>query len=38
VSLPRLLHSLAKNVPQFVDYFCEVQGIDLASERQGESV
>lgn len=33
VSLPRLLQSLAKNVPGFVDYFCEEQGIDLATER-----
>ncbi|MBI4875278.1 MAG: PIN domain-containing protein [Acidobacteria bacterium] len=32
VPLPRLLHSLAKNVPGFVDYFCEEQGIDLAGE------
>jgi len=32
VSLPRLLNSLAKNVPSFVDYFCEEQGIDLAGE------
>ncbi len=26
--LSRLLHSLARNVPQFVDYFCEEQGIE----------
>jgi hypothetical protein len=35
--LSRLLHSLAKNVPGFVDYFCEEQGIDLAVERRGTS-
>ena len=29
VSIQRLLVSLAKNVPAFVDYFCEEQGIDL---------
>ena len=28
VSLPRLLRSLSLNVPSFVDYFCEEQGID----------
>ena len=28
VSLPRLLNSLVKNVPGFVEYFCEEQGID----------
>jgi predicted nucleic acid-binding protein len=28
VSLPRLLDSLSKNVPGFVEYFCEEQGID----------
>jgi predicted nucleic acid-binding protein len=33
VSLARLLQSLAKNVPGFVEYFCEEQGIDLAAER-----
>jgi predicted nucleic acid-binding protein len=38
VSLPRLLHSLAKNVPGFVDYFCEEQGIDLAGEQRGVSL
>ena len=38
VSLPRLLHSLAKNVPGFVDYFCEEQGIDLAGEPRGSSL
>ena len=30
--LARLLRSLAKNVPQFVDYFCQEQGIDLSGE------
>jgi predicted nucleic acid-binding protein len=30
--LSRLLQSLAKNVPAFVDYFCEEQSIDLALE------
>jgi predicted nucleic acid-binding protein len=29
VSIQRLLLSLSKNVPVFVDYFCEEQGIDL---------
>jgi hypothetical protein len=38
VSLPRLLHSLAKNVPGFIDYFCEEQGIDLAGEQRGASL
>lgn len=33
VSLTRLLQALAKNVPGFVEYFCEEQGIDLAAER-----
>jgi hypothetical protein len=28
ISLPRLLNSLSKNVPGFVEYFCEEQGID----------
>ena len=28
VSLRRLLNSLSKNVPGFVEYFCEEQGID----------
>jgi hypothetical protein len=32
VPVPRLLQSLAKNVPGFVQYFCEEQGIDLAGE------
>jgi hypothetical protein len=26
--LSRLLQSLGKNVPSFVDYFCEEQGLD----------
>lgn len=38
VSLPRLLHSLARNVPGFVDYFREQQGIDLAAEQRGASL
>jgi len=38
VSLPRLLHSLARNVPGFVDYFCEQQGIDLAAGQRGASL
>jgi hypothetical protein len=37
VSLQRLLHSLSKNVPGFVEYFCEEQGIDLGSEQRGAS-
>jgi hypothetical protein len=37
VPLTRLLHSLAKNVPQFVDYFCQEQGIDLCGEAQAKS-
>ena len=37
VSLPRLLQSLSMNVPGFVDYFCEEQGIDLAGEERGAS-
>lgn len=32
VPLTRLLHSLSKNAPGFVEYFCEEQGIDLAPE------
>ena len=28
VSLPRMLNSLSKNVPGFVEYFCEEQGLD----------
>ena len=31
ISLQRLLLSLSKNVPGFVDYFCEEQGIDLSA-------
>jgi hypothetical protein len=37
VPLTSLLHSLAKNVPQFVDYFCQMQGIDLSDEAPGAS-
>jgi len=37
VSLPRLLRALAKNVPGFVEYFCEEQGIGLADEQGGAS-
>jgi hypothetical protein len=37
VSMPRLLHSLAKNAPQFVDYFREEQGVDFSGERPGAS-
>jgi len=37
VPLPRLLLSLSKNVPGFVDYFCEEQGIDLGDEHRGAS-
>jgi hypothetical protein len=37
VSLPRLLKSLSKNVPGFVEYFCEEQGIDFAGEQRGAS-
>jgi hypothetical protein len=37
VSLSRLLSSLSKNVPGFVEYFCEEQGIDLTGERRGAS-
>ena len=36
-SLQGLLHSLSKNVPGFVEYFCEEQGIDLSDERRGAS-
>jgi predicted nucleic acid-binding protein len=32
VSIQRLLLSLNKNVPGFVDYFCEEQGIDLSRQ------
>lgn len=35
VSLHRLLGSLSKNVPGFVNYFCEEQEIDLASDWSG---
>jgi predicted nucleic acid-binding protein len=34
VPLCRLLQSLAKNVPSFVDAFCEEQGIDLTREQR----
>jgi predicted nucleic acid-binding protein len=37
VSLPRLLRSLAKNAPGFVEYFCEEQEISLADEEGGAS-
>lgn len=37
VPLTHLLQSLAKNVPGFVEYFCEEQGIDLAAEQRGTS-
>ena len=37
ISLPRLLNSLSKNVPRFVEYFCDEQGIDLAGEQRGAS-
>ena len=33
ISLERLLLSLDKNVPRFVDYFREEQGIDLRTEQ-----
>ncbi len=33
VSVSRLLSNLNKNVPGFVDYFCEEQGIDLSGEQ-----
>jgi predicted nucleic acid-binding protein len=33
VPLTRLLQSLVKNVPGFVEYFREEQGIDIAAER-----
>lgn len=35
VPLPRLLGALAKNVPRFVEYFCEEQGISLPGEEGG---
>lgn len=37
VPLPRLLRALAKNVPGFVEYFCEEQGISLADVQGGTS-
>lgn len=37
VSIPHLLRALAKNVPGFVEYFCEEQGISLADEQSGAS-
>jgi hypothetical protein len=37
VSLHRLLQNLTKNVPGFVEYFCEEQGIDLTAEHRGIS-
>lgn len=37
LSLPLLLRSLAKSIPQFVAYFCEEQGIGLSSEQQGSA-
>lgn len=37
VSLPRLLSALAKNVPGFVAYFCEEQGVRLPDEQGGAS-
>jgi len=36
-SLTRLLESLGKNVPGFVEYFCKEQGIDLAAGQRGTS-
>jgi predicted nucleic acid-binding protein len=33
VPLTRLLHSLSRNVPRFVDYFCKEQGVDLSVEK-----
>ena len=30
ISFQRLLFSLRKNVPGFIDYFCEEQGMDLS--------
>ena len=35
VTLQRFLDSLSKNVPGFVRYFCEEQGIDLSCEQRG---
>jgi hypothetical protein len=37
VSLSRLLNNMNKNVPGFVEYFCEEQGIDLPGDGQGPS-
>jgi hypothetical protein len=37
VPLTRLLHSLAKNVPQFVDYFCQEQDVNLPGETPAKS-
>jgi len=37
VSLPHLLSSLSKNVPGFVEYCREEQGIDLAGEQRSGS-
>ncbi|MBI5280352.1 MAG: hypothetical protein HY858_01630 [Candidatus Solibacter usitatus] len=37
VPLQCLLYSLSKNIPGFVDYFCEEQGTDLNDERRGAS-
>lgn len=37
VPLPRLLGSPSKNVPDFVEYFCEEHGIDLSGEHRGAS-
>jgi predicted nucleic acid-binding protein len=37
VTIPHLLSALAKNVPGFVEYFCEEQGLSLADEQSGAS-
>jgi hypothetical protein len=37
VSIPHLLRALAKNVPGFVEYFCEEQGMSMADEQGGAS-
>ena len=37
IEMERLLLSLAKNVPGFVQYFCEEQGINLPSEQAHSS-
>jgi len=34
VPLSCLLHSLSKNVPRFVEYFCGEQGLDLTGKRR----